>query len=145
MPFSLWEHWSIGIPWQRADKNEKNLPTLVWHFYRDLFHTGQRKSGKCRKIGNVSDDVFIYVNFSSIIKDKRKSDGKTDEDLCDTDELILPENAILWKCTDSKTIKNKVYRGGRCELQCKEFYKPVVGKSCIFKVKLSLGKFPRIL
>ena len=84
------------------------------------------------KIGNVYDDVFIHGKFLSIIKDERKSDGKTDEDLCDTNELILPENAISWECTDSKTIKNKVYRGGKCELQCKEFYKRVVGKSFNF-------------
>ena len=128
MLFSLWDHWSIARPWQRPDKNEKNLPTLVWHFHWDLFFAGQGKSGKCRKIGNVLDDIFIHGNFLSIIKIKRKSDGKTDEDLCDTNELILPENAISWECTDSKTIKNKVYRGGKCELQCKEFYKRVVGK-----------------
>ena len=67
-------------------------------------------------------------NFLSIIKDKRKSDGKTDDDLCDTNDLILPENALSWECTESKTIKNKVYRGGKCELQCKEFYKRVVGE-----------------
>ena len=65
--------------------------------------------------------------FSSIVKDIKRSDGKTDADLCDTNELTLPENAISWDCTDSKTIKNKVYRGGKCELQCKEFYKRVIG------------------
>ena len=65
--------------------------------------------------------------FSSIVKDIKRSDGKTDADLCDTNELTLPENSISWDCTDSKTIKNKVYGGGKCELQCKEFYKRVIG------------------
>ena len=68
----------------------------------------------------------IFIGAWSL---QAKSDGKTDDDLCDTNELTLPDNAISWDCTDSKTIKNKVYRGGRCELQCKEFYKRVVGKS----------------
>ena len=83
--------------------------------------------------------------FPSIKKNKRKSDGKTDDDLCDTNELILPENAISWECTESKTIKNKVYRGGKCELQCKEFYKRVVGKSFIFKVRISPESFYEFL
>ena len=85
--------------------------------------------------------IFSWTaDFSNVTKDTRKDDGKTDDDLCDTNELILPENAISWVCTEKKTIKNKVYRGGRCELQCKEYFKRVVGQSINFKVKVSSNK-----
>ena len=45
--------------------------------------------------------MFSFMeNFLSIIKDKWKFDGKTD------DNLILPEDTISLKFTESKTIKN---------------------------------------
>ena len=55
--------------------------------------------------------------------------GQTSEIFCNKTELVLPENAKWWTCDSS--FEDKVARGGRCYLECAQFFKAVYSK-CLF-------------
>ena len=62
--------------------------------------------------------------------------GQTSEKFCNKTELTLPENAKWWIC--GKSIDNKVLKGGRCHLECAQFFKALYGK---FSLNLSENLF----
>ena len=59
---------------------------------------------------------MIFI-FSIYAEKSLESESK----FCDKTELPLPENAKWWTCDSS--FENNVAKGGRCYLECAQFFK----------------------